>query len=67
MVNFVEEEKQLTLWLASPQEQRRTLEELSKELRQQKLQQFIQQRGGLQQEHKLLLLNAGILEEVAGC
>lgn len=57
-----------------PQDRWRTVEELSRELRQWKLQQFIQQSGGPQPEQtapqgpNLYLINAAILEqEVPGC
>lgn len=56
--------------LRPPQDRQRTVEELNKELRQCKLQQFIQQSGGLppdqnipQQTTNIYLINAGIVEQ----
>lgn len=60
----------LTIWCL-PQDRKRMVDELNKELRQCKLQQFIQQSGGLQpdqtipqqQPANVYLINAGILEQ----
>lgn len=59
----------MTIW-CPPQDRQRTVEEVNKELRQCKLQQFIQKSGGLppdqnisQQTTNIYLINAGIVEQ----
>lgn len=54
----------MTMW-CPPQDRQRTVEELNKELRQCKLQHFIQQSGGVppDQNTNIYLINAGIVEQ----